>query len=313
MTAGPDHVLDVLALPAWRLHPDGDMTRFAVKHVGVACKMTWAELCLYLSKSTPGDLSRYTDPEIVKRQEGGWTGGLFRECWRNSAAFVHTELMTFDFDCHGDIKIVAAALGKFRRAIHSTYKSTPPEAPRCRAVLQLSEPCKDLARYRVAHKIMREALYRWGFVRPDKKARIEGDIDEGASDATRLNYAPMHHPGRTPAFFAGDGELLDLSRMREPPKPAPPPTPIRRDRNPDRYREGALRRAEEEIRTALQGGRHGEIFKQAAALARPELGLDDHAIAAALWPAAQAVLPEARWPEAQKTIRDGIARGRAST
>jgi hypothetical protein len=216
--------------------------------------------------------------------------------------------MTIDIDSHGEIGRAAAALAKFRKAIHSTFKSTP-EAPRCRVVLQLSKPCTDLAKYRTAHKAMRECLFAWGYVRPDKKARIEGDIDEGASDATRLNYAPMHHPDRRPEFLATDGELLDLDRVRERPKPPPAPTPIR-DRNPDKYREGALRRAEEEIRTALVGGRHGEIFKQAAALARPELGLPDHTIAGALLPAARTVLPEARWSEAEKTIADGIAKGR---
>jgi hypothetical protein len=303
-----DRPLDVLALPAWRLHRDGDLTRFATKHVGVACKMRWPVLVGYLSRSVPGDLSRYADPDIVKRQEGGWTAGLYRERWRNSAAFVHTELMTIDIDAHGEIERAAAALARFRKAIHSTFKSTP-KAPRCRVVLQLAKPCTDLARYRAAHKVMRECLYRWGYVRPDKKARVEGDIDEGASDATRLNYAPMHHPERRPEFLATDGELLDLDRMHERPKPPPPPTPIR-ERNPDKYREGALRRAEEEIRSALVGGRHGEIFKQAAALARPELGLPDHVIAAALYPAARSVLPESRWGEAQKTIEDGIARGR---
>lgn len=302
-----ERLLDVLALPAWRLHPDGDLTRFAVKHVGIPCRMRWPELVGYLSWSVPGDVSRYADLDIIKRQEGGWTGGLYREGWRNSAAFVRTEIMTIDIDAHGEIKRAAAALARFRKAIHSTFKSTP-EAPRCRVVLHLARPCTDLARYRAAHKAMRECLYRWGYVRPDKKGRVEGDIDEGASDATRLNYAPMHHPEGRPEFLATDGELLDLDRVYERPKP-PPPTRIR-ERNPDKYREAALRRAEEEICTALVGGRHGEIFKQAAALARPELGLPRRAIAAALYPAAQSVLPETRWGEARKTIEDGIARGR---
>jgi hypothetical protein len=303
-----DHLLDLLALPGWRLHPDGDLTRFAVKHVGVACKMRWPEIVSYLSRSVPGDLSKYTDPDHVKRQEGGWTGGLFREGWRNSVAFVHTELMTIDIDSHGEIGRAAAALGKFRKAIHSTYKSTP-EAPRCRVVLQLAKPCTDLQKYKAAHAAIRECLFRWGYVRPDKKARIEGDIDAGASDGTRLNFAPMHHPDRRPEFLSTDGELLDLDRVREAPKPSATVIPIR-ERNLDRYREGALRRADEEIRTALVGGRHVEIFRQAAALARPELDLPDHTITGALLPAAQSVLPESRWQEAQHAIVDGIERGR---
>jgi hypothetical protein len=309
----PDDVIfDVLALPAWRLHPDGDLTHFAAKHRGVACRMRWAEICGYLCRGVPGDPSHYPDPEIAKRQEGGWTGGLYRDGWRHHSAFVCTQLLTIDVDAHGEIERAAEALAPFRKAIHSTFKSTP-DAPRCRVVLPLAVPCTDLREYKRAHAGVRERLYSWGYVRPDRRAGIKGDIDEGASDATRLSYAPMYQPGRAFRFLATAGLALDVPRIPEPPKSAPrPPTTALRERNPDRYREAALRRAEDEVRTALEGQRHESLFKEAASLARPELELREEDIWSALLPAFLAIAGEARRREGERTIADGIARGRAA-
>jgi hypothetical protein len=309
MTDDDDHLLDVLALPSWRLHPDGDLTRFAVKHVGVACRMRWPELVGYLSRGVPGDLSRYQDPEIVKRQEGGWTGGLFTGGWRHHSAFVHTELLTIDVDGHGDVHRAAEAFAPFSKIIHSTFKSVP-AAPRSRVVLRLLKPCSDLREYKRAHAALREHLFAWGYVRPDKAHGVKGDIDEGASDATRLNYCPMHHPDRAFDFLQTDGELLDLDRIPTTPKPAAAPVQPR-ERNEDKYREGALRRAEHEVRGALEGQRHHELFRQAASLARADLGVRDVEIVDALLPAFVHSAGEARRFEGEKTIADAIAKGRA--
>ncbi len=304
-------VLDVLALPDWRLHPDGDLSRFASRHIGIACGMRWPEFRGYLSRGVPGHPAKYPDPDIAKRAEGGWTGGLYREGWRHHTAFVHTQLLTIDIDAHGEIERAAEAFAPFRKAIHSTYKSSP-DAPRCRVVLQLAKPCTDLRTYKRAHGALRERLSSWGYIRPDRAHKIKGDIDEGASDATRLSYAPMYQPGRAFAFLATDGELLDVDRIPEPPKPPPRPvSPTIRERNPDRYREAALRRAEQEIRSALEGQRHETLFREAAALARPDLGLSDAEIWGALEPAALAVMGEGRRFEIERTLRDGIARGRS--
>jgi hypothetical protein len=305
-------LLDVLALPGWRLHPDGDLSRFAAKHVGIACQMRWSEICGYLSRGTMCDPGKYPDLEIAKRQEGGWAGGLYRGGWRHHSAFVHTQLLTIDVDAHGEIERAAEALAPFRKAMHSTFKSAP-DAPRCRVVLLLAEPCTDLRLYKRAHAAVRERLYSWGYIRPDKVRGIKGDIDEGASDATRLSYAPMYQPGREFRFLATEGEPIDVRRIPEP--PAPPPRPLvstTREHNPDRYREAALRRAEEEVRSALEGQRHESLFKQAASLARPELALPDGEIWSALEPAALAVMGEGRRFEIERTIRDGLARGRAA-
>jgi hypothetical protein len=306
MTA--DVVVDVLALPPWRLHPDGDIARFAARHVGVPCKMPWAEFCGYLSRGVAGDPAKYPDPEIAKRAEGGWAGGLYREGWRHHTAFVHTQLLTIDVDGHGDVDRAAAAFAPFVTAIHSTYKSNA-EAPRCRVVMLLSEPCTDLREYKRAHRAMCESLYRVGYVRPDKVARVKGDIDEGASDATRLSYAPMHHHAREFRFASTAGAPLEIARIPLPtPRKIAPIVP--RERNADRYREGALRRAEAEVRSALEGQRHEVLFKEAAALARPELGLSEGEILSALFPPAVAVMGQNRAHEARRTILDGIARGR---
>ncbi len=308
-----EKLLDVLALPAWRLHPDGEISTFATRHIGISCQMRWSEFCGYLSRGVLGDPAKYPDPEIAKRQEGGWAGGLYRDSWREHTAFVHTELLTIDIDAHGEIERAAEAFAPFRKAIHSTYKSSP-DAPRCRVVLQLAKPCTDLQTYKRAHAALRERLYSWGYIRPDRAHKIKGDIDEGASDGTRLSYAPMYQPGRVFGFLATDGALLDIEQIPEPPKPAPRPvSTTARDRNPDKYREGALRRAESEVRSSLEGQRHESLFKEAASLARPQLGLTDTDIWSALESAALAVMGEGRRFEIERTIRDGIARGRNST
>ena len=257
-TCEDEHEIDVLALPPWRLFKEErgavDLSRFADCHVGLACKMRWPELCGYLERSTAGAPEEHPDPEIAKRHEGGYTGGLYREGWRSGEAFIHTELLTIDLDGHGETERAAEALAPLRKAIHSTYKSTS-EAPRCRVVLQLSKPCTDLQAYKRAHAGLRERLYAWGYVRPDKTRKIRGDIDEGASDATRLNFAPMHHPSRAPRFLATDGAFRSRFDCIPPPPPKSKPRPAAppRDRNPDRYREGALRSASEEVRTAYRG------------------------------------------------------------
>jgi hypothetical protein len=305
-------VLDVLALPAWRLHPDGDLTRFTARHVGIACKMYWPELCGFLSRGVAGDVAKHPDPNICKRQEGGWTGGLFRDGWRHNTAFVQTQLLTIDIDAHGEVDRAAEALAPFRKAIHSTFQSTS-DAPRCRVVVPLVEPCTDLRLYKNAHAALRERLYAWGYVRPDRALRVKGDIDEGASDATRLNFSPMYQRGREFRFLETDGEALDVSRIPEPPKAEPRPGFTQpRERNADRYREAALRRAEDEVRTALEGQRHESLFKEAASLSRPELALPEGDIWGALLPAFLASAGEARRREGERTIADGIARGRAS-
>jgi hypothetical protein len=302
--------IDVLALPSWRLHPDGDLSRFAVRHIGIACRMLWPELCGYLSRAVAGDPERYADADIAKRQEGGYVGGLYRGNWRHTDAFVRTQILTMDIDGHGEIERAAEAFAPFRKAIHSTYKSKP-EAPRCRVVLQLARPCTSLAKYRAAHAALRERLYSWGYIRADKAQRIAGDLDRGASDATRLNYGPMYRPPYAPAFLATDGELLDIDRVPAPAKAQLSLVPSTRERNPDKYREGALRGAEAEMRSAMDGQRHETLYKEAASLSRAELGLSDEEIASVLGPAALSVMGEGRHTEVERTIRDGIARGRA--
>ncbi len=227
------------------------------------------------------------------------------------AAFVHTRLLTIDIDAHGEIERAAAALAPFCKAIHSTYNSAP-DSPRCRVVVLLAELCTDLRVYKKTHAAVRERLYSWGYVRPDKDRGIKGDIDEGASDATRLSYAPMHQPGREFRFLATEGDLLDVNRIPEPARPAPrPSSPSPRDRNPDRYREAALRRAEEQVRSSLEGQRHEALFKEAASLGRAELALADGEIWSALQVAALSSMGEGRPLEIERTIRDGIARERS--
>jgi hypothetical protein len=177
-----------------------------------------------------------------------------------------TQLLRIDIDAHGEIERAAASRGAFCKTVPSTYKSAP-ESPRCRVVVLLADLCTDLRAYEKAHDAPGERLCSSGYVRPNDDRGIKGEIDEGASDATRLSCAPMHRPRRGFRFLASEGDLLDLNRIPEPPRPAPRPgSPALRYRNPDRHREAALRRAEEQVRGSLEGQRHEALFKEAASL-----------------------------------------------
>ena len=68
----------------------------------------------------------------------------------------------------------------------------------------------DPRAYKRAHEAPRERLHSWGYARPDKVRGIKGDIDEGASDATRLSYAPMFQPGRESPSGRGASSAASL-------------------------------------------------------------------------------------------------------
>jgi hypothetical protein len=302
-TCEDDRLLDLLTLPAWRILTE-DLEFRKERQIGVPLKLTWRELVACLAHAEVGDPMKYSDPEIAKRARGGYAGGLFPNGWRNHKDFSHTEIMTVDIDGHGEVARAAAAFASFRTAIHSTYKSAR-AAPRCRAVVLLAQRCTELSEYKRGHKAIRDCLYAWGYER--------ADIDEGASDATRLNYWPMVQPGEQFTFAVTRGEPLDIARIPAPkPKPGPLASATRKP-NPDKYREGALRRAEAAVRVASKGDRHATLFREAASLARENLHLSNGEIERALHQAFVAAAGEGRSHEGARTIADAIARGRTGT
>ncbi|MCL2447632.1 MAG: hypothetical protein FWD17_01660 [Polyangiaceae bacterium] len=262
--------------------------------VGTPCRMTWGELTAYLSRPTTGDPIAFPNPDDAKRQAGAWSPCLYRDNHRAKDKIVRAWAITFDIDGGGDVDRASEAFGAFRKIVHSTYKSRP-DAPRCRVVLPLTEACSDVALYERAHAAGRRALRERGFI-----------VDEGAKDASRLNFAPMVHPGQTFGFRATDGVAFDVKKfaaaMPPPPKPKPPPKPEHRDR----YVQGALRRASDAVSAAGVGDRHHALAREAYSLARHELGLSLEQIELVLLGAFVSAAGEHRRREGQRTIADAF-------
>ncbi len=268
--------------------------------VGTPCRMTWANLVAYLSRPTEGDPVAYPNPDDAKRQAGAWSPCLYKDNRRRKADVVHASAITFDIDGGGDVERAAKAFSAFRRIVHSSYKSTT-EAPRCRVVLPLVEPCTDPKLYEFAHAAIRRELARRAFI-----------VDEGAKDISRLNFAPMVYPGRTFAFIAADGVAFDVRKFAasvKPPAPPKPPPAVAEHR--DKYTQGALRKAAEAVYAANVGDRHHLLSKEAFTLARPELGLSLSQVTSALLGPFVARAGEARMLEGARTIKDAFhaARG----
>jgi hypothetical protein len=260
-------------------------TRFrASPQVGVACRMTWAQIGAYLARPSTGD---------AKDEAGGYSPALYRENVRRKSALISIGALVLDVDEAGDVDAVAEALGKYDAIVHETFSSTN-DAPRCRALVRLVEAV-DAPTYERLHAIARAHLGAAGIV-----------VDEGAKDASRLSYSPVRRDGAGYRFRAVHGVVLDARRVleaqpkEEPRRPPAMPKPEHRDA----YIRGALERAAGEVSAASAGVRHYTLSKEAFALAR--LGLADDEIERALLPAFVAAAGEARQLEGVRTIRDAI-------
>jgi hypothetical protein len=268
--------------------------------------ITWADFARPLSRSVEGDPTLL--PDEAKKARGGWAGGLYTDHHRAKAKLVATQLMTIDIDANGDTDRAASAFASMKTIIHSTYKHTPAK-PRCRVIIVLSEPCSSPQMYTAGHKALCQVLFRWGYQ--------AGDLDEGAHDACRLNYWPMHQRGIAPRFVQTSGRPLDLAQLLAANPPPPRPTTQRRPSTSaqasrsDAYKAGALRRARDAMRSATEGDRHAFLFRQAAGLARPGLGCSDDEIIGALLDAFVGVAGSDREAEGERTIRDAIEAGRS--
>jgi hypothetical protein len=303
-----DVKLQVLVLKRSAIFDD-NLELLKVPHIGKGLRMTWPTFVEFLrSTVAQGDPSLPFD--VAKRARGGWVGGEWADNHRLGTKFISTQLLTIDVDANGDIDRIAAAFAPYTKLIHSTYKSTP-DKPRARLVLVLSEPCRDKAQYKAVHKFLRSKMVAAGW--------SATDLDDGASDCTRLNYFPMHQVGVEPRVLATDGALVDVARIVEatrlgkaPARKAPgQPPPTSSPRTGEAYRQGALRRAHEAMASATDGDRHALLFREAASLARPELGCSDEEIEQALLGPFLDVAGETRADEGARTIRDAIAAGRS--
>jgi hypothetical protein len=260
-------------------------TRFrASPQVGVACRMTWAQLALYLSRPSTGD---------AKDEAGGYSPALYCENVRRKRALVSIGALVLDVDEGGDVDSVAEALGKYDAIVHETFSSTN-DAPRCRALVRLVEAV-DASTYESLHAIARAHLGAAGVV-----------VDEGAKDASRLSYSPVRRDGAGYRFRIVHGAALDARKVLDAqPKPEPrAPPALPKPEHRDAYIRGALERAGGEVAAASNGVRHYTLSKEAFGLAR--LGLSDDEIERALLPAFVAAAGEARQHEGVRTIRDAV-------
>lgn len=260
----------------------------------------WEDFGKVLSRSHPGDPKRFPDPNIAKRARGAWVPGTYRGTSGHAnlpAVFVATDLLVVDVDA-GDPRAVAQVLSGYAVIIHSTYKHTP-VSPRCRVVFRLASSCRSAQDYNTGLKAIAAILNSHGFVAPAKDSTLG-----------KLAFMPMHQPGIEPVFIVNTGKPLDLGRIvqaeNERRNLQAKKTTTRRSPAGGAYRAAALRRAAETVAQARDGERHNVLFKEAASLARPELGLDEHPILDALLPAARHANPDERPDEHERTIRDGV-------
>jgi len=290
---------------------DDELRPLPQRQVGLGFRLRWDQLCVFLAHSHVGDPERWPNPDVAKRACGGWAAGSYQGNHRAIAAFLSTWLIVLDIDHHASFARVQAALEPFEFAAHSTYKDTEAD-PRCRVVLLLHEPCTDARVYKQAHAALRQRLVDFGFQAPDRARGIAGDVDDGASDVSRLSYRPMHHPERAPRFLAHEGERLDLGRLlaaheRRHPQPQRQSRTRSGEVN-DAYRQGALRHAAQRMQSATVGDRHALLFRQAASLVRPELGIPDADIERTLLPSFVRAAGGDREEEGERTIRDAVSR-----
>ena len=278
----PEHTcqgeLDLLFVPA-------DMF-LRIPQVGRPHRMTFAQLAENLSKPVEGD---------KKDVAGAYSPALYRDNVRRKSNLVHVCCLVIDIDeGNVDPARLAELFAKRRAVVHSTFSSAP-DARRSRIIVEL-ERAIDGATYDKLHAWYRARLSKVGVV-----------ADIGAKDASRLSYLPVVKPGQKQVTIQLHGTPLDakglVARMPEPP-PRPPPVVIPPDHR-DKYCQGALRRAVEEVSRAKVGDRHYVLAKEAWGLAR--LDLSEQEIEAALLPVFVANAGESRRAEGLRTIRGQVA------
>lgn len=251
---------------------------------GSPVTMTWPELADYLSRPSIGD---------AKGDAGGYSPALYRENIRRKANLVHIWALIVDIDGNGDVDRIADELARYDAITHETFSSTNDD-PRCRLLIRLAEPI-DWETYERAHGIVRAIL----------KREASAITDDGAKDASRLSYAPVRREGSGYRFRLTSGKPLDARRLiAAQPPPPPRPTVVVQPQHADAYRRGAMRRAAQAISSAAEGARHETLNREAYALARLGLSVDE--IRGALLPSAVAAMGDARRGEAERTIADAV-------
>lgn len=256
----------------------------ASPQVGVACRVTFEELALYLSRPSVGE---------SKDEVGAWSPALYRDNVRRKGCLITIGALVVDIDENGDVDAIAASLARYSTIVHETFSSTT-DRPRCRVVVELTKPV-DWPTYERAHAIARAHLRDAGVV-----------ADDGAKDASRLSYAPVRRYGAGYRYVRLSGAPLDAeaviaSQPIKRSRPAPPPPAVE---HRDRYVAAALRDAARAIARASDGARHHTLCREAFALAR--FGVSYAEIEAVLLPAFVAAAGATREYEGRRTIRDAL-------
>ena len=212
-------------------------------------------------------------------------------------------MLVVDVDA-GDPYAVAEVLSAYAIIVHSTYKHTP-TTPRCRIVFRLESPCTSADDYNIGLRFIAGTLNAKGLIAPAKDSTLG-----------KLAYLPMHQPGVEPVFIVNDGRLLDLDRIVQAERKRETfshrPKPRTTSATPA-YRTGAILSASNGIAGARSGERHNVLYREAASVARPELGLDEHTIVAELLSAARHADPDEHPDELERTIHDAIEKARGGS
>jgi hypothetical protein len=253
--------------------------------IGVACRMTWRTLALYLSRPTIG---------AAKHVAGAWSPALYRQNVRRKSNLIQACAIVVDVDERGDVERVASVLARYCAIVHSTFSATA-EKPRCRIILALAAPI-DAQRYDATHAVVRSHLAAVGIL-----------ADEGAKDASRLSYSPVVRPGAPYHYCALHGSPLDARDVLAAQPFVFAPLVHQRGSNQaaDHRPRVNVQRAASAVAQAREGSRHATLYRKAFALGRVS---EASVVEAALLPSAlRAGLPES---EASRAIRDAVRAAR---
>jgi hypothetical protein len=251
-------------------------------------------------------LIRFTESPAVDADKAGPGGFAFadlRDGIRRRDSVKTVSCLVIDHDA-GTVpaRQACADLNRYRRIVHTTASHTI-ERPRWRAYVATSRPM-SVEEYSQLWPLAAGAMQSAGI-----------PIDASAKDPCRLWYSPSVKAfGSAWEHYSENGAPIDVDKMlaraaeidaeeaAERARRCRPVEPHHRDR----YAAGALKRAADAVADATPGERHGKVFDEAFALARDELGLEEHEIRQALAPAFVHAAGQARAYEGERTIADAI-------
>jgi len=274
-------------------------SRFAAKpQVGVAIEQEWHSFALWLSSPSYAD---------EKQSEGAWCPTAL-EAGIVKGGRGPVSLLVADVDecAVGAIEYTAEVLRNYGGLVVPTFNATV-EKPKHRIVLRLSRPLAPDREFPLAWIKMAVELEDAGI-----------RLDRGCKNVNRLYFACVT---RSPSTWLGarilSGPPVDVDAMLKAARADAPvsgqhvwrPRPATKSCG-DRYVAAAVRRARDNVRDAVEGGRHETLLRESYSLAR--FDFSERELAELLLGPFVDVAGDARRREGERAIRDAVAARRRS-